>query len=75
MDSGPWRSCESPYTADALADGPHTFAVRATDAAGNTDPSPASVAFAVESRCSLLSVRLRLLGGNAIRVCVLPVYA
>ncbi|MBK8294353.1 MAG: PD40 domain-containing protein [Solirubrobacterales bacterium] len=36
-DSGQsaWSSCTSPFTADALNDGPHTFQVRATDQAEN----------------------------------------
>ena len=32
-----------------LTDGPNTFAVRAKDTAGNTDPSPASVSFTVDT--------------------------
>jgi hypothetical protein len=41
VDSGSFASCSSPYTATPLADGAHTFEVRATDAATNTDPTPA----------------------------------
>ncbi|MGH3265729.1 MAG: hypothetical protein ACRDNS_27470, partial [Trebonia sp.] len=47
MDSGAWTSCTSPYTTATLGDGDHTFAVRATDAVGNTDPTPAAVSFHV----------------------------
>ena len=36
-------------TSDELADGPHTFEVQATDEAGNTDPSPASVDFTIDA--------------------------
>ncbi len=49
VDNGPWASCSSPHTTAALDDGPHTFEVRTTDPAGNTDATPAQRAFAVES--------------------------
>jgi hypothetical protein len=49
MDSGAWAPCTSPLTSAALADGTHTFQVRARDAAGNVDASPASRAFAVDT--------------------------
>ena len=39
LDAGPWGSCGSPAAYGTLAGGPHTFAVRATDAAGNQEPS------------------------------------
>ena len=42
MDAGSWGSCSSPKSYSNLANGSHTFDVRATDAAGNTDASPAS---------------------------------
>jgi hypothetical protein len=47
IDSEPAVSCGSPYTTDALAEGQHTFSVTATDAADNTDPSPATRDFTV----------------------------
>jgi hypothetical protein len=36
LDAGTWAACTSPKTYGALADGSHTFDVRALDAAGNT---------------------------------------
>ena len=42
MDAGAWGSCTSPRAYSNLANGSHTFDVRATDAAGNTDATPAS---------------------------------
>src|SRR5690242_20790103 len=35
VDSGPYAPCVAPTTTQQLADGPHTFYVRATDPAGN----------------------------------------
>src|SRR4051794_7586856 len=46
IDSGSWGACTSPKSYSALANGSHTFDVRATDGAGNTDASPASRAVA-----------------------------
>ncbi len=42
IDSGSWGSCGSPKDYPGLAAGDHQFSVRATDAAGNTDATPAS---------------------------------
>jgi hypothetical protein len=49
VDSGAWASCTSPKTTATLADGNHTFSVRATDAAGNTDASSATRTFTVST--------------------------
>ncbi|MFL5868629.1 MAG: right-handed parallel beta-helix repeat-containing protein, partial [Thermoleophilaceae bacterium] len=37
LDGGAWGSCSSPKSYSSLAVGSHTFEVRATDTAGNTD--------------------------------------
>jgi hypothetical protein len=42
LDGGDWQGCASPAGHPPLAAGTHTFEVRATDAAGNTDPTPAA---------------------------------
>ena len=49
LDGGPYASCSTPKTYTALADGSHTFDVRATDQAGNVDTSPASYTWAIDS--------------------------
>ena len=48
LDGSPWASCTSPKTYIALNSGSHTFQVRATDPAGNTDPTPASYTWFVD---------------------------
>jgi hypothetical protein len=49
VNSAPYTACTSPFTTAALPDGPHTFAVRAVDLAGNVDPTPASYGFTVDT--------------------------
>lgn len=41
LDDAPFTACTSPVLYTGLALGEHTFAVYATDAAGNPDPTPA----------------------------------
>jgi hypothetical protein len=42
LDAGTFAACSSPKSYAALGDGAHTFQVRARDAVGNLDPTPAS---------------------------------
>lgn len=52
VDADPFATCSGPgrtHTTGALADGLHTFEVRATDPAANADPSPASQSFTVDT--------------------------
>jgi hypothetical protein len=49
VDDAGFAPCESPTTTAELTDGSHTFAVRATDPAGNTDTTPASRTFTVDT--------------------------
>jgi hypothetical protein len=44
-----WAPCTSSFTTPPLADGAHLFEVRAVDALGNPDPSPARGAFVVDT--------------------------
>jgi hypothetical protein len=46
VDGGAWAACTSPVAYSAAL-GDHTFAVRARDAAGNVDPTPAVVGYRV----------------------------
>jgi hypothetical protein len=47
LDSGSFASCTSPKTYNGLATGQHSFSVRATDAAGNVDDSPATATWTI----------------------------
>jgi hypothetical protein len=70
LDGGGFSACSSPHTTGPLPDGPHSFAVRATDEAANTDPSPASRSFTVDTQAPFAkpSVRRRQKAGKPIKV-------
>jgi hypothetical protein len=57
VDNGSFSSCASPKTFSNLSDGPHTFAVRAIDAAGNTGPDLA-YGWTIETRSPTAAVTL-----------------
>ena len=48
LDGAGFSVCSSPHQYAGLAVGQHTFEVRATDAVGNTDPTPASHTWTIE---------------------------
>jgi DNA-binding beta-propeller fold protein YncE len=49
LDDGPFQTCTSPE-AVRVRKGKHSFEVRATDAAGNTDPTPATQSWTVKKK-------------------------
>jgi glucose/arabinose dehydrogenase len=50
LDKGAYSACTSPKSYANLASGSHTFSVRAKDAAGNVDPTPATRTWKVRVR-------------------------
>ena len=58
VDADPYTPCTSPHTTATLTDGTHTFYVRAIDPAGNTDPTPDSMTFTVDTTPARLYVAL-----------------
>jgi len=57
LDSGSWATCpNSGKSYSSLADGSHTFSARAVDAIGNTDASPATRSFTVDTAPPAISV-------------------
>jgi hypothetical protein len=57
LDGTGWSVCESPRSYTGLGEGAHTFAVRARDAAGNVDGSPATRTWSVVSLPATMDVR------------------
>jgi len=48
LDTGTWANCSSPRSYTGLANGTHSFGVRAKDAAGNVDVTPATRTWIVD---------------------------
>lgn len=48
LDGKKWANCRSPKTYSGLKEGKHVFKVKAIDAAGNVDPTPAKRSWRVD---------------------------
>jgi len=59
LDSGAWATCTASYTTPVLANGSHTLSVRATDAAGNTDDSPATYTWGISATLPLTTIETK----------------
>ena len=49
LDAGSWTACTPPADVSGLADGPHTFSVRASDSLGTVDATPAAATWTVDT--------------------------
>jgi large repetitive protein len=49
LDGAAYASCANPVSYSGLADGPHSFGVRAIDNVGNVDASPATASWTVDA--------------------------
>jgi hypothetical protein len=56
LDGAAFAACTSPQSYGGLGDGSHTFAVKATDVAGNVDPTPASHTWTVDTAAPVTSI-------------------
>jgi Bacterial Ig-like domain len=56
LDGGGFSSCTSPQSYSGLSDGSHTFQVRAADGVGNTDATPASSTWTVDTAAPSSSI-------------------
>ncbi|MEA2353334.1 MAG: large repetitive protein, partial [Thermoleophilaceae bacterium] len=57
LDGAPFKACASPRTYTGLKDGTHTFRVRARDAAGNVDPTPATRSWKIGLAVTRLAIK------------------
>ena len=65
VDAAAYLPCGSPAVLTGLADGPHTFAVRATDANGNVDATPATTTWTVDATAPDTSITSGPAAGSA----------
>lgn len=58
LDDDPFLPCGSPFIFSDLADGGHTFTVRATDSAGNVETAPPTYAWTIDTVTPLCNAML-----------------
>lgn len=69
LDDGDWQTCASPKTYTGLKQGAHTFEVRATDAVGNIDATPASATWIVSTLAlSKIVYKAKTLNGEFVQI-------
>jgi len=56
LDGAAFASCSSPASYSGLADGAHTFTVRATDPSVNTDPTPDTASWTIDGTAPSVSL-------------------
>lgn len=56
LDDGPWTTMSYGYEYLTLAQGPHTYRVRAVDRAGNVDPTPAEWTWTIDTVAPVISM-------------------
>ncbi|QRK07268.1 hypothetical protein JQX13_45715 [Archangium violaceum] len=59
LDGGAYATCTSEKKYTGLSQGPHTFAVRAVDAAGNVDGSPATYSWTVDTEAPDVRIHVK----------------
>jgi hypothetical protein len=59
LDGTGFTACSSPQSYASVTESPHTFAVRAVDAAGNVDPTPAQHSFTVDASVNAVASAAR----------------
>jgi len=59
VDGAAFAACSATFSTAALADGPHTIAVRAKDLAGNLDATPATHAWVVDTAAPDTAIDLK----------------